>query len=110
MGKKQICVEETPNIEIENKMNRANNQIVEIFVNIEQVFSPQTNRNDNIAKSVPSGEIVEHIKGFSAMVSDVKPFTDNDRWNVVNKRWKSKTRDSRQNMLRRKTYKTQINE
>ena len=88
---KQFCLEETPNTEIENKMNRANNQIVEIFVNIEQVFSPQTHRKDNIMRSVPSGEVVEQVKGFCATLSEVKTFTDNDRWNVVNKRWKPKT-------------------
>jgi len=86
---KQICVEETQNSE--NQMNSASNQITEIFVNIEQVFRPQTNRNDNIVNSVSSGEIVEQVKGLSATVSDVKLFTDNDRWNVVNKIWNLKT-------------------
>jgi hypothetical protein len=61
---KQICVEETENIKIENKMDKDNNQIAEIFVNIEQVFSPQTNRNLNTVKSVPSGKVDEQGKAL----------------------------------------------
>jgi hypothetical protein len=89
---KQIYIEETPNIEIKDKMIRAN-KIVEIFVNIEQVFSPQTNKNHNTMMSVTSGKVDEQVKGLSDTVVDANPypFTDNDRWNVVNKRWRSRT-------------------
>jgi hypothetical protein len=45
-------------------MNRVNNQIVEIFVNIEQVFSPQTNRNHNTVKSVPSAKVDDREKAL----------------------------------------------
>ena len=64
-----ICIEETHNSE--NQMNK--DQIIEIFVNIEQVFSPQTNRNLNTVKSVPAGEIVEEVRGFRGTVSDINP-------------------------------------
>ena len=69
---KQICVEETQNSE--NQMNSASNQIIEIVVNIEQVFRPQTNRNDNTVNSVPSGEVDEQVKGLSDTVIEAKPY------------------------------------
>jgi hypothetical protein len=74
-------------------MNRANNQIVEIFVNIEQVFSPQTNRNQNTVYSVTSGEVDEQVKVLSDTVVEAKPypFIDNNRCNVVETGWKPKT-------------------
>ena len=39
-----ICIEETKNSESENQINSANNQIVDVFLNIAQVSSPQTGR------------------------------------------------------------------
>ena len=88
---KQIYIEETPNIEIKDKMIRAN-KIVEIFVNIEQVFSPQTNKNHNTMMSVTSGKVDEQVKGLSDTVVDAKPypFTDNNRCNVVKTGWRSR--------------------
>ena len=67
-----ICIEETRNSE--NQMNSASNQIIEILVNIEQVFSPQINRNDNTEKSMSSGEVDEQVKGLSGTVVETLPF------------------------------------
>ena len=55
--------------------------------------SPQTDRKNNTMKRVPAGKVGEQGTGFSATIPDAKPypFTENDRWNVVNKSWRSKT-------------------
>ena len=66
-----MIIRETQNSE--NQMNNATNQIIEIFVNIEQVFSPQTNRNDNTVKSVPSGEVDEQVKALVTRSLTQKP-------------------------------------
>ena len=57
-----ICIEETGNSESENEIKRANNLIVEVFVDIAQVYSLETNRKNDIMKGVPAGELEGQVE------------------------------------------------
>ena len=52
-----MCIEEIRNSDSENQINRANNQTVEVFVHIAQVYRLETNRKNDTMKGVPAGEL-----------------------------------------------------